>query len=425
MRPRRRACTVPLVSVLAASGLYAVLTFYFFDLELMATLRSRRGAQLDVMQPVSLAVVFRRTYEPSDTRTEILSDDPDAASRYTSTSTSTSTMSTSTSTSSPKATTSKVLGDRTGATDQILYNASIGNRSGRLQRFPNIVSGAEPKARTHLQNDSEPVELPDECKWVNFTVQGPPYFLTVVFIVRIYDEDRSKVTTLDLKHWLIYLRYAGVEHVYLYDLWYLPGESQREHLDLFIREGFLTYEDRHHLNPYVRKKSQLPSYQHCIDEYGKDSVWQAAIDVDEYPFSSEDTEPGFMSRVVTKFSMNNRAVSEITMNNFLYLGEKNESAEYLIEKLWRHTHGPSNRLVKPIYKPAEVRKAQVHHNVRKRGVSRTASSNSLRINHYWGARLQNWGPDTDESLAMTEEDRGMEPILKTFKTCEKYFREYL
>ena len=264
-----------------------------------------------------------------------------------------------------------------------------------------------------------------ECGWVNLTVPGPPYFLTVVFIVRIYEKDLSEMTTAEIKQWLLYLRYAGVEHVYLYDLWYLPGESQREPLDDFVREGYLTYLDKHELNPYVREKSQLPSYQHCIDTFGKNSTWQAAIDIDEYPFSSEDTAPGFMYRYIKKYSEQHTEVSEITMENFLYLGEKNKSRELLIDKLWRHTHGPSNKLVKPIYKPADIKKAQVHHNLRRRGQSRTAPSSGLRINHYWGARLQNWGPDTEESLAGTEEDLGMKPIVNAFKDCEKYVRKYL
>ena len=264
-----------------------------------------------------------------------------------------------------------------------------------------------------------------DCSWVNFTVKGPPYFLTAVFIVRIYEGDKSELTTAEVRQWLVYLRYAGVEHVYLYDLWYLPGESQREALDDYIREGYLTYTDWHKYNPYVRQKSQLPAYQHCLDNFGKESTWQAAIDIDEYPFSPDDTEPGFMNRFVKKFSEQYSDVSEITMQNFLYLGEKNKSKELLMEQLWRHTHGPSNALVKPIYKPSDIRKAQIHHNVRLYGRTRDAPTNELRINHYWGARLQNWGPDTKESLAKTEEDRGLEPIVAAFKKCEKYTQHYL
>ena len=265
----------------------------------------------------------------------------------------------------------------------------------------------------------------EECNWVNFTGRSPPYFLTAVFIVRVYEKDLSELTTAEIKQWLVYLQYAGVQHVYLYDLWYLPGEAQREPLDVFIREGYLTYIDRHGLNPFVYQTSQVPCYQQCIDVFGRDSVWQTAIDIDEYPFSPEDTSPGFLSRFVDMYSTENPSVSEITMQNFLYLGEKDKSKEFLIDQLWRHTHGPANALVKPIYKPVDISRAQVHHNVKARGQTRDAPSSSLRMNHYWGARLQNWGPDTEESLAKTEEDRRMEPILAAFQTCEKQIRPYL
>ena len=47
------------------------------------------------------------------------------------------------------------------------------------------------------------------------------------------------------------------------------------------------------------------------------------------------------------------------------------------------------------------------------------------MNHYWGARLQNWGEDTPKILHQTEEDMGMEPIVQAFRACEKYIRPYL
>ena len=262
-----------------------------------------------------------------------------------------------------------------------------------------------------------------DCDWVN-AAGAPPYFLTAVFIVRIYQGDKSEMTTSEIKQWLEYLRYAGVEHVYLYDAWYLPGESQEEALDIFIKEKYLTYVDWHKYNPYIREKTQLPAYQHCIDNYGKESTWQAAIDIDEYPFSPSDTEPGFLYRFVKRFSEQHSEVSEITMKNYLFLGEKGKD-ELLIERLWRHTHGPSNPLVKPIYKPSAIKKVQIHHNKLRSGRSRESPQIEMRMNHYWGARLQNWGPDTKESLVITEEDRGMEPIVAVFKQCENYVRPYL
>ena len=259
------------------------------------------------------------------------------------------------------------------------------------------------------------------CGWVNnHSFSKPPYFLTAVFYVRIYENDKSELTTADIIYWLEYLRYAGVEHVYMYDNWRLPGEQQRELLDALIGEGFLTYTDwTKEREPYV---TYTRAYQHCIDNYGSDSTWQVAIDIDEYPFSPSDAGPGFLHRFLKKFSREYPSVSEITMLNYLHLGMKDHTKKYLFAKLWRHMHGPSNE---PIYKPSEVNKVQLHHNVLRQGLSRDAPREHMRLNHYWGARLQNWGPDTDEILEKTEEDRGMEPIVAAFRKCDEYIRPYL
>ena len=300
-------------------------------------------------------------------------------------------------------------------------NQDVNNRYSDINTFEHRPTAMSPSRRENKTMSTDLVEN-SGCEWVNLTVEGPPYFLTVVFIVRIYEKDLSELTSQDIKNWLLYLRYAGVDHAYLYDLWYLPGESQREPLNVFIREGYLTYFDKHDLTPFSLEKSQHPSYQHCIDKFGKDTTWQVAIDIDEYPFCPGDTKSGFLRRYIEKFSSVNPQLSEITMNNFLYLGVKNKSRDLLIDKLWRRTHNPGNYLVKPIYKPSDTRRAQVHHNVLKRGQTGNAPSGELRMNHYWGARLQNWGPDTEEILAKTEEDLGMKPIVASFENCRGHTR---
>ena len=257
-----------------------------------------------------------------------------------------------------------------------------------------------------------------QCFWLNFTVKGPPYFLTAVFYIRIYEEDKSELKTSDIKHWLEYLRFAGVEHVYVYDNWLHPSEQQREALDVFIQQGYLTYTDWHdHRKPNIW---HISAYQHCIDNYGGNTTWQIAIDIDEYPFSPTDTNPGFLSRFISNFTEAHRYLSQVTMQNYLYLGEKDKSKQRLIEQLWRRTHGPANKLVKPIYKPRDIGYAQLHHNKLWRGLSMNAPTHRLRMNHYWGARLQNWGPNTEDILRKTEEDHAMEPIIALMKKCENH-----
>lgn len=259
-------------------------------------------------------------------------------------------------------------------------------------------------------------------EWVS-RAPKPPYFLTAVLLVRIYAHDKAKLTTKEMKMWLQYLRYAGVEHVYVYDAWVKESESQLGELEIFLSEGYVTYEDWHTHNPYTISGTQVASYQHCIDHYGHESQWQAAIDIDEYPFSPADISPGFLHRYMKDFSIFHKGISEVTMQNFLYLGKPLEK-ELMIERLLRRTPKPANPLVKPIYRPKDVR-ASVHHNALMRGRSMNAPVKELRMNHYWGARLQDWGDDTEEILARTVPDDSMRPIINAFKKCETQVRRYL
>lgn len=259
-------------------------------------------------------------------------------------------------------------------------------------------------------------------EWVK-RAPKPPYFLTAVLLVRIYVTDKAKLTTKEMKEWLLYLRYAGVQHVYIYDAWVLEDESQLSTLKAYEDDGYITYIDWHTHNPYTISGTQVAAYQHCIDKFASENTWQAAIDIDEYPFSPRDTAPGFLYRYVKDFSDFHPQVSEITMQNYLYLGKPLEK-ELMIERLFRRTHGPANPLVKPIYKASHVR-AQVHHNGLLKGRSMNAPSVELRMNHYWGARLQNWGEDTPEILEKTEPDYDIQPIISAFKECEFYVRPYL
>lgn len=280
------------------------------------------------------------------------------------------------------------------------YSSIIGNRTGDI-------SGGSNQAC---------------AEWVS-RVPKAPYFLTVVMNVRIYETDKAKLTTKELKAWLQYLRYAGVEHVYLYDAWLHKNESQLAPLRVFIDEGYITYTDWHTHNPYSTKNTSVAAYQDCIDRRKGENTWQVAIDLDEFPFSPTDTAPGFLYRFVQQLSKHNPRVSEISMQNYLYLGKPLDK-DLLIERLLRRTPDASNRLVKPIYKPSNVR-ADIHHNRLKRGRLMVAPDKELRLNHYWGTRLQNWGEDTPEILGKTEHDNSILPIVDAFKNCEDDLRPYL
>ena len=247
----------------------------------------------------------------------------------------------------------------------------------------------------------------------------PPYLLTAVLLVRIYVHDLAKLSSREMIQWFQYLRYAGFQHIYVYDAYVQPSESQRDVIKPFVQSGFVTYIDWSRHNPYTIQGTQVAAYQDCIDKFGKESKWQAAIDIDEYPFSPQDTNENFMTRFLNEYSKNNPGVSEITMKNYLFLGKPIDDAiePFLFARIKRRTHKNANPLVKPIYKPQAIGWAQVHHNGIKTGYSENSPEQLLRMNHYWGARLQNWGDDTPKVLDMTQPDNTIEPIVKSIKEC--------
>lgn len=142
--------------------------------------------------------------------------------------------------------------------------------------------------------------------------------------------------------------------------------------------------------------------------------------MDEYPFCPEDTKPNFMQRFIANFSREQPRVSQITMKNFLFLGKPLSDKEHpiLIDRLKRRTHRPANDLVKPIYKTSHIKQSHVHHHDLSHGFSVDADENKIRLNHYWGARLQNWGEDTPEILSKTMEDNTVEEIVRELQKCD-------
>lgn len=60
----------------------------------------------------------------------------------------------------------------------------------------------------------------------------------------------------------------------------------------------------------------------------------------------------------------------------------------------RRTPNPANALDKPIYGTKNMQSVHIHNNTLQKGISKDANPQEIRMNHYWGARLQNWGDDT-------------------------------
>ena len=267
------------------------------------------------------------------------------------------------------------------------------------------------------------LERTQQCiSWCKKASTGGHYFLSAVLLVRIYSSDLAKLSTRELMQWLYYLKYAGFEHLYVYDAYVFNYESQKNALEFLIKEGFITYVDwSHKAYPYSITGTQESAYQHCLDNWGNQSEWQASIDIDEYPFCPQDTKPNFLQRFIANFSRQRPHVSQITMQNFLLLGKPLSDKEHplLIDRLKRRTRRPANALVKPVYKTTQVIETHVHHHHLRNGISEDADKNQIRLNHYWGARLQNWGENTPEILAKTTEDNTIQGIVEALINCDR------
>ncbi len=269
------------------------------------------------------------------------------------------------------------------------------------------------KEEVNAQHPKEAVLPDDNSKWMSnksliFTqwqenvisgrhAKKTRYFVTVAIRVRIHKKDKAKWTIKELKQWLHYLFYAGVEHVYLCDHFLSPEEELQSRLHRYINAKLLTYIPWN--NEENSNASQNKCYQSIIDRYGNCSVWQIAIDMDEYPYVLSDISEGFLIRYLQTL---NSSISEVAMGNFLMLGQGDRSKTLVIERITRMKPEKANKLDKPIYRPTKVR-AAMHHNVVLEGKAIKANPMDIRILHYWGARLQHWGPDTDKTFWSTIE----------------------
>ncbi|CAC5414185.1 unnamed protein product [Mytilus coruscus] len=203
----------------------------------------------------------------------------------------------------------------------------------------------------------------------------PHFYLAAVILVRIYDTDKAKWTKVELRQWIDYMLYAGVERIYLYDHFKVKSESLRDWC--FANFPYVVgYHDWHDHFPYSVIETQMTAYQHAILTYGNSSTWQIQFDMDEYPFMPNDKKQGFLIR-------------------------KPKNEKHILKRYLRRTPKPANNLDKPICRTKSVKSVGIHHNELKEGESMDADVNEIRMNHYWGARLQNWGDDTPKIFNIT------------------------
>jgi hypothetical protein len=175
------------------------------------------------------------------------------------------------------------------------------------------------------------------------------------------------------------------------------------------------YHDWHNNTPFDMVKTQVSAYQHSIDNYKNRCEWHIAVDIDEYPFVIGDTKPGFLKRFIKNVTSEYPDCVEISFPNYIFSGYPKDFA-WLIERLQRRHSYRTNELDKPLYRARNISEAGIHHNhIEGMGQSIDINGDIARMNHYWGARLQNWKPDTNETLYGTIKDSSIIPILKELK----------
>ena len=99
---------------------------------------------------------------------------------------------------------SSVTNHAVGAASPTLKSESLSTvKNYTVKRKRTNSTDVHQPARIGTESGLRVVETRNECNWVNFDVSGPPYFLTAVFIVRIYEKDLSEMTTAEIKQWLV------------------------------------------------------------------------------------------------------------------------------------------------------------------------------------------------------------------------------
>ena len=249
-------------------------------------------------------------------------------------------------------------------------------------------------------------------------------FLASYILVRIYEQDKARWNKEQLGQWIKYMFFAGASHVYLYDNYKTASESLRSWVKMTFAPSLVTYHDWSKYHPYTVTKTQIGAYEHALANYGKRSVWSIATDIDEYLFASDDTRRGFAVRKIQQLTEQYKHlnVTSFSIRNCVFVGQPSNASLVLQSQLRRIRICPSNNLDKTIFQSNAVTRMAMHHSVLAYGKSMDVDPKVLRNNHYWGARLQNWGEDTPLSLAKTIPDDSALSVAEHFKEYVQHTR---
>ncbi|EFJ22120.1 hypothetical protein SELMODRAFT_416949 [Selaginella moellendorffii] len=258
--------------------------------------------------------------------------------------------------------------------------------------------------------------------------EGDGFFLVAVIVNRVFAADLFNITAFECRQWIEFMGSAGVGHIYWYDTAHGQSESQEENLRPYVESGALTYHRFYSLFPMLESSDchyeQENSYAHFLANYNQSSVWALEMDVDEYPFSPMDTFPAFLARFVQRRAETSE-VSQILLQCMFFLGNPaGDPGNWMIERYQRRKRETEGRIAgsrsrqKPIFRPSLVESAtsiDAHMFSMGTGATIVAEEEEMRMNHYWGPRVTNFGPDTPELVEMLVEDSSIQPTASYLK----------
>ena len=239
-------------------------------------------------------------------------------------------------------------------------------------------------------------------------VSDRQFYLSAVVRVRLYKEDKSKWTVSEFKQWMHYQFWAGAEHIYICNHFLNDTENLEKPLEKYIKLGLVTLFSWNHIEAIRGSKTyykdnannQDSCYQHVLEKYRNQSVWQYNFDMDENPYCPNDQTEGFLARLLRNLSESekdkpqNEQTVDIRVQNFILHGQGDRKRNITYDRINRITPHIANRNWKTIYKPKYVEDIGMHGIKNRHGKMVVAEPRQLKMLHYWGARVQQWGPDT-------------------------------
>lgn len=262
----------------------------------------------------------------------------------------------------------------------------------------------------------------------------PNHFLTALIFNRVFSSDLFRIGPYECKQWIEYMLYAGVDHIYWYDAAHSNAETLEVYLLPYMHAGLLTYFRFHSLFPDSLSEGfhfeQDNSYRHFLANFAQSTKWVVQIDVDEYPFSSVDSNSCFLNRLVQEYEARSPNVTQILLQCMVFAGNPQGDLVngWVIERYQRRRYetegvekGYQSRQ-KPIYR-ADLCKGILKENPHlvwmEDGKTVVASEKRIRINHYWGSRETGFKPDTLESTGMLVHDSSIQPIVSRIKQATR------